>query len=82
MKSIICFVSLFSLVTAVVLGPDFEKQLVSFVEASMKCHHIAGMTLAIVKGKSPVLVSLSKNDLNLFLFYKDLTRICLHNYLK
>ena len=66
MKSIICFVSLFSLATAVVLDPDFEKKLVSFVEASMKCHHIAGMTLAIVKGKSSVLVSIPKSYLSRF----------------
>ena len=36
---------------AAVFSPEFERKLNSYIEASMKCHHIPGMTLSVVKGR-------------------------------
>ena len=33
------------------LQPEVKARVQSFIEASMKCHHIPGMTLSIVEGK-------------------------------
>ena len=41
---------LFALSNGEVFSPEFEKDLKAYVEASMKCHHIPGMTLSVVKG--------------------------------
>ena len=35
----------------VVFKPEFETKLRSFINASMECHQVPGMTLAVVKGK-------------------------------
>ena len=54
MKSLIILV-LFTMVStgeSAVLSSEFEAALDSFIQTSMKCHHIPGMTLAIVKGLS------------------------------
>ena len=50
MYHFIILFSCLSLGTAMVISPVFEQKLISMVETSMKCRHIAGMTLAIVKG--------------------------------
>ena len=34
-----------------VLDPRFESKLRSLINVSMECHHIPGMTLAVVKGE-------------------------------
>ena len=42
--------TLLSLCYASVLSPDFETKLQTIIDASMKCRHIPGMTLSVVKG--------------------------------
>ena len=39
-----------------ILSSKFEASLNSFIQTSMKCHHIPGMTLAIVKGISVIII--------------------------
>ena len=51
MERYLCMLSLLALGNAVVFPKEFETKLQSFIEASMKCHHIPGMTLSIVQGK-------------------------------
>ena len=36
---------------AAIFTPEFQRELVSYIEDSMKCHHVPGMTLSVVKGK-------------------------------
>ena len=33
------------------LQPEVKAKVQSFIEASMECHHIPGMTLSIIEGK-------------------------------
>ena len=54
MYQFIFLFSCLSLGAAMVISPVFEQKLVSLVETSMKCRHIAGMNLAIVKGELSV----------------------------
>ena len=39
-----------SVTGAAVFRQDVEKEIVAMIDASMKCHHIPGMTLSVVKG--------------------------------
>ena len=42
---------LLSVSNGTLLQPEVRARVQSFIEASMKCHHIPGMTLSIVEGK-------------------------------
>ena len=53
--------TLFSVSHASIFSSDFETKLQAFIGASMKCRHIPGMTLAVVKGKPVVVVHFDKN---------------------
>ena len=46
------FLLLFTLGYGAVFTPELEMDIRSFINVSMKCHHIPGMTLTVVKGKS------------------------------
>ena len=64
---ILIIVMLFTMVStgdSAVLTSEFEATLDSFIQTSMKCHYIPGMTLAIVKGmsKSYLIVCMSKTN--------------------
>ena len=41
------------------ISSQFEQKLVTMVKSSMKCRHIAGMTMAIVKGELFVSMAIS-----------------------
>ena len=43
--------SCFSFCHASIFSPDFETKLQTFIDASIKCRHVPGMTLSVVKGK-------------------------------
>ena len=51
MKVFVLFVVLFIPSNGRIFSPDAERDIRAFVEASMKCHHIPGMTLSVVKGR-------------------------------
>ena len=51
MKSFLLFVILLIPSDGRIFSPDIERDIRSFTDASMKCHHIPGMTLSVVKGK-------------------------------
>ena len=42
---------LLSVSNGTLLQPEVKARVQSFIEASMECHHIPGMTLSIVEGK-------------------------------
>ena len=42
---------LLSVSNGTLLQPEVKARVQPFIEASMKCHHIPGMTLSIVEGK-------------------------------
>ena len=47
----ILYVLLLPCVRGAIFSTQFETALNSYIETSMKCHHVPGMTLAVVKGK-------------------------------
>lgn len=51
MKVFLCVLVLILSSDGEVFPPTLEQKIRSYIEASMTCHHIPGMTLAVVKGK-------------------------------
>ena len=50
MEVFLIFMLLFIPSDGRIFSPEIVRDIRSFVEASMKCHHIPGMTLSVVKG--------------------------------
>ena len=53
MGVVLASVNLFIFLTlsqGAIFSPDFETKIVSYIEESMKCHNVPGMTLSVVKG--------------------------------
>ena len=47
----LCLFGFFVHCRALMFSAEFNRKLVIFVQESVKCHHVPGMTLSIVKGK-------------------------------
>ena len=47
----VCLLKLLTLSHGAIFSADFETNLISYIETSMKCHNVPGMTLSVVKGK-------------------------------
>ena len=54
LTEIACLFALFTLTQGAIFSADAEKRITSYVETSMKCHNIPGMTLSVVKGNNLV----------------------------
>ena len=61
-----------------VIIPVFKQKLVSMVETRMKCRHIAGMTLAIVKGVFSVSMVISPQFEQKLVSYVETIMKCRH----
>ena len=60
-----------------VLDPQFEAKLRSLINTSMECHHIPGMTLAVVKGKFIIINFKTKIKMTYLIPRRIHTQFCL-----
>ena len=63
---------------SMVISPQFEQKLVSYVETSMKCRHIARMSLAIVKGGLSVSMVINPQFEQKLVSYVETSMKCRH----
>ena len=52
----------FQTIYSTIVTPEFEDELRSFINASMECRLIPGMTLTVVKGKILLKLKSEKNN--------------------